>query len=33
MSLNYGGRLYKMFTVNAPGTVWFGWKAVSAFMD
>lgn len=33
MSLNYGGRLNKMFVVNAPGTVWFGWKAVSAFMD
>lgn len=33
MSLGYGGRLNKMFTVNAPGTIWFGWKAVSAFLD
>jgi hypothetical protein len=33
MSSNYGGRLYKMFTVNAPGTIWFAWKAVSAFLD
>lgn len=33
MSANYGGRLYKMFTVNAPGTIWFAWKAVSAFLD
>jgi hypothetical protein len=33
MSSNYGGRLYKMFVVNAPGTIWFGWKAVSAFLD
>lgn len=33
MSLNYGGRLNKMFTVNAPGTIWFAWKAVSAFLD
>ena len=23
MSANYGGRLFKMFTVNAPGTIWF----------
>ncbi len=33
MSLNYGGKLNKMFVVNAPGTIWFAWKAVSAFMD
>ena len=33
MSLNYGGRLHRMFTVNAPGTIWFGWKAISAFLD
>jgi hypothetical protein len=33
MSVNYGGKLFKMFTVNAPGTIWFGWKAVSAFLD
>lgn len=33
MSANYGGRLYKMFTVNAPGTIYFTWKVVSAFLD
>ena len=33
MSLNYGGRLYKMFTLNAPGTIYFTWKIVSAFLD
>lgn len=33
MSQNYGGRLYKMFVVNAPGTIYFSWKAVSVFMD
>jgi hypothetical protein len=33
MGLNYGGRLYKMFTVNAPGTIYFSWKLVSAFLD
>ena len=30
---NYGGRLFKMFTVNAPGTIYFTWKIVSAFLD
>jgi hypothetical protein len=33
MGANYGGRLFKMFTVNAPGTIWFLWKAVSGFLD
>lgn len=33
MSQNYGGRLYKMFVVNAPGTIYFTWKLVSAFLD
>jgi hypothetical protein len=33
MSQNYGGRLYKMFVVNAPGTIYFSWKMVSAFLD
>ena len=33
MSANYGGRLFKMFSVNAPGTIWFAWKAISAFLD
>ena len=33
MSSNYGGRLFKMFTVNAPGSIYFTWKVVSAFLD
>jgi hypothetical protein len=33
MSHNYGGRLFKMFITNAPGTIYFSWKVVSAFLD
>jgi hypothetical protein len=33
MSANYGGKLFKMVAVNAPGTIWFTWKIVSAFLD
>ena len=33
VSANYGGRLYKLFAVNAPGTIYFAWKAVSAVLD
>lgn len=33
MSQNYGGRLFKMFIVNAPGTIYFSWKIVSNFLD
>ena len=33
VSLHYGGRLFKMCAVNAPGTIWFSWKIVSAFLD
>ena len=33
ISQNYGGRLYKMYVVNAPGTIYFTWKIVSAFLD
>ena len=33
MGANYGGRLFKMFTVNAPGTIYFTWKVISAFLD
>lgn len=33
MSQNYGGRLFKMFVTNAPGTIYFTWKVVSAFLD
>ncbi len=30
---NYGGRLCKLWVVNAPGTIFFSWKLVSAFLD
>lgn len=33
ISQNYGGRLFKMFVTNAPGTIYFTWKVVSAFLD
>ena len=33
MGQNYGGRLYKLFAVNAPGSIYFSWKAVSVLMD
>lgn len=33
MSLNYGGRLYRLWVVNAPMTITFSWKIVSAFLD
>ena len=33
ISLHYGGRLYRMYIVNAPGTIWFTWKIASAFLD
>ena len=33
MSLNYGGRLYRLWIVNAPMTITFSWKIVSAFLD
>ena len=33
MSLNYGGRLYRLWVVNAPGSITFSWKIVSAFLD
>ena len=33
ISSNYGGKLYKLFVVNAPTMVSFSWKAVSAFLD
>lgn len=33
MSGNYGGRLFKLWVVNAPLTVSFSWKVVSAFLD
>jgi hypothetical protein len=33
ISSNYGGRLFKMYVVNAPTTIWFGWKMCSAVLD
>ena len=33
ISQNYGGRLFKLFMLNAPSSVWFSWKVVSAFLD
>ena len=33
MSQNYGGRLFKLWVVNAPMTISIGWKIASAFMD
>lgn len=33
MSLNFSGRLGKLYMVNAPGSMWLGWKTVSAFLD
>jgi hypothetical protein len=33
MSSNYGGKLFKMFVVNAPQSIYLTWKMVSAFMD
>lgn len=32
-SLNYGGRLYRLWIINAPMTVAISWKIVSAFLD
>ncbi len=33
MSLNFSGRLGKLYMVNAPSSMWLGWKTVSAFLD
>ena len=33
ISLNYGGRLFKLWIVNAPSSVSMSWKIVSAFLD
>lgn len=33
MSSHYGGRLYRLWVVNAPMTVALSWKVVSAFLD
>lgn len=33
MTLNFSGKLGKLYMVNAPGSMWLGWKTVSAFLD
>jgi len=33
ISLNYGGRLCKLWIVNAPSSVSVFWKILSAFLD
>ncbi len=33
ISANYGGRLYKLWILNAPSTVYFSWKVVKNFLD
>jgi len=33
MSQNYGGCLFKLYILNAPGTIYFTWKLVSNFLD
>ena len=33
ISANYGGRLYKLWMLNSPGTIYFSWKVVKNFLD
>lgn len=33
MSANYGGRLFRLWVVNAPMSITFTWKVVAAFLD
>lgn len=33
LSAHYGGRLFKLWIVNAPMTITFSWKLVTPFMD
>lgn len=33
ISLNYGGRLYRLWIVNAPSSVTMPWAIVSKFLD
>jgi hypothetical protein len=33
VSANYGGRLYKLWIVNAPTSIYFSWKVVKNFLD
>jgi len=33
ISANYGGKLYKLWIVNAPASIYFSWKVVKNFLD
>jgi hypothetical protein len=33
ISANYGGRLYKLWLLNAPGSIYFSWKVFKNFLD
>jgi hypothetical protein len=33
ISLNYGGRLFKLWILNAPSSVSMSWTVVSTFLD
>lgn len=33
ISANYGGRLYKLWMLNAPSSIYFSWKVVKNFLD
>lgn len=33
ISANYGGRLFKLWLLNAPSTIFFSWKVVKNFLD
>jgi len=33
ISLNYGGRLFKLWILNAPSSISISWSIVSAFLD
>lgn len=33
ISANYGGRLYKLWLLNSPSTIFFSWKVVKNFLD
>jgi hypothetical protein len=33
ISANYGGRLYKLWMLNSPSSIYFSWKVVKNFLD
>jgi hypothetical protein len=33
VSDNYGGKLYKLWIVNAPTSIYFSWKVIKNFLD